>query len=55
MVDYFENPDYRFSGFSASFATSVLDEGQHTLSLKIVTADKKGYYQPEQTIVLEVR
>lgn len=55
VADYFENPDYRFSGFSASFTTSVLDEGQHTLSLKIVTADKSGYYQPEQTIVLEVR
>jgi hypothetical protein len=49
------NSNYRFSGFSASFGTFILDKGQHTLSLKIVTADKKGYYQPEQTIVLEVR
>jgi len=45
---------YRFSGFMASFATSVVGEGQHTLSLKIVTADKKRYYEPDQKIVLEV-
>jgi len=38
-----------------SFGTLVLDEGQHTLSLKIVTADKKGYYEADQEIILEVR
>jgi len=46
---------YRYSGFWASFATSVVGEGQHTLSLKIVTADKKGYYEADQKIILEVR
>ena len=46
---------YRSSGFMASFATSVVGEGQHTLSLKIVTADKKGYYDPDEKILIEVR
>jgi len=46
---------YRFSGFMASFATSVVGEGQHTLSLKIVTVDKKGYYEPDEKILIEVR
>jgi len=55
VADYFKNPHYRFSGFSASFATAVLGKGQHTLTLKIVTMDKKGYYQPDQKIILEVR
>jgi hypothetical protein len=55
VVDIFKNSRYRYSGFWASFATSVLGEGQHTLSLKIVTADKKGYYEADQEIILEVR
>jgi hypothetical protein len=46
---------YRFSGFLASFSTSVVGEGQHVLSFKIVTADKKGYYEADQKIILEVR
>jgi hypothetical protein len=46
---------YRFSGFRASFATSVVGKGQHVISLKIVTADKKGYYELNQKIILEVR
>ena len=55
VAEHFENNRYRLSGFMASFATSVLGEGQHTLSLKIITADKEGYYQPHEEIVLEVR
>jgi len=51
----FGESHYRFSGFRASFATSVLGEGQHVISLKIVTADKKGYYEPDEKILIEVR
>lgn len=50
-----KNDHYRYSGFLASFPTSTLSEGQHTLSLKIVTADISGYYVPEQIVILEVR
>jgi len=55
VAEHFKNPHYRFSGFSASFATAVLGKGQHVLSLKIVTADKNSYYEPDQKIILEVR
>lgn len=55
VARYFNVSTYRFSGFSASFATSLLDKGQHALSVKIVTADKKGYYESDQKIILEVR
>jgi len=51
----FGESSYRSSGFMASFATSVVGEGQHVLSLKIVTADKKGYYEPDEKILIEVR
>jgi hypothetical protein len=53
VADCFKNSKYRFSGFSASFATSILKKGQHTLSLKIITADKQGYYECDQRITLE--
>lgn len=55
VAQAFRNNRYRPSGFLASFATSVLGEGQHVLSLKIVTADKKEYYEPDQNILIEVK
>jgi len=55
IADRFGESRYRFSGFMASFATSVVGEGQHVISLKIVTADKKGYYEPDQNILIEVK
>jgi len=55
IADHFGKSQYRFSGFRASFATSVVGEGQHVLSLKIVTSDKKGYYEPDQNILIEVK
>lgn len=49
------NARYKSSGFLASFATAVLGEGQHVVSLKIVTFDKKGYYEPDQNILVDVK
>jgi len=55
IAGFLSNSGYRYSGFTASFATSLIGEGQHILTLKIVTADKKGYYQSSHEIILEVR
>jgi len=55
LADYLKNNSCRFSGFWALIATSVLGEGQHILSLMVVTADKKKYYKHHQNIILEVR
>jgi len=41
----YNNDNYKYSGFSASFATSQLGRGTHSLTLKIVNADRTGYYQ----------
>jgi hypothetical protein len=30
------NPDFEFSGFIATFSSSILPKGQYTISLKIV-------------------
>jgi hypothetical protein len=48
VADFFKNNHYRYSGFSGILDISSLTKGRHTLSIKVVTADKKGYYQPEQ-------
>ena len=55
VADVFKNSQYRFSGFSAPFRTSLLDKGKNILSLKVVTADRNGYYAPQQKIILDVR
>jgi hypothetical protein len=49
------NPSYRLSGFAASILTSTLDKGRHTLGIKILTADRRGYYEPDQKIEIDVR
>jgi hypothetical protein len=55
VAEFEHNTDYIFSGFSASFPTSLISKGKHTLSLKIVTSGKDGYYQPPQKITFEVK
>jgi hypothetical protein len=55
VADYFQNINYGPSGFSVSFPTSWLDKGKHVLTLKIVTADKREYYEPAQKITLEIK
>jgi len=46
---------YKFSGFSASFATSVLAKGLHTLSLRVISADGQGYYEPSYQTTVNVQ
>ena len=55
VAAYLKDSRYRFSGFSTWLATSVVGHGQHVLSFKIVTNDKKGYYESDQKIIVEVR
>ncbi len=55
VADHFKNSEYSLSGFSASFRTSLLDKGKNCLSLKVVTADRNGYYAPQLKIILDVR
>jgi len=55
VADVFKNGQYRCSGYSAHFRTSLLGKGKNVLSLKVVTADRNGYYEPQQKIILDVR
>lgn len=55
VADINKNPRYRRCGFAASIETSTMAKGRHMLGLKILTADKKGYYEPDQKIEIEVQ
>lgn len=55
VANAFKDDKYHFSGFSASFAVSILKKGRHTLSLKIINAAKNGYYEPDKNINLIVK
>jgi len=48
------NTNYASPGFSASFPTSLIGMGKHSLALKIVTSAKDGYYQ-SPAITFEVK
>jgi len=46
---------YRYSGFERAIPVSEIGAGAHELSVIVLTADRKGYYRPDQKVVLEVR
>lgn len=51
---YFKNDNYINSGFRAYIPSTLLEKGKHLLSLKIVSADGKSYYMPEQRIIVYI-
>lgn len=55
IAEFFKGSGYQLSGYSASFATSALERGQHTLFLKIIAANGKSYYQAGRIIILELK
>lgn len=55
VAEVLKNPNYKMSGFGVAIPTATVGKGRHTLSLKILSADKKGYYEPAQKIELDVR
>ena len=51
----FGNPDYEFSGFEKTIPVSKLGPGKHELSIIVLTANRKKYYEPAgQKIVFEI-
>jgi hypothetical protein len=55
IAEAHSNTAYASSGFYVSFPTSLIGKGKHSLSLKIVTNAKDGYYQSAPAITLEVK
>jgi hypothetical protein len=50
-----KNPNYTNSGFIATIDASTLEKGRHTLTMRVVTADKKGYYEQKQKYDIDVQ
>jgi len=44
-----KSSDYVNSGFTTSIDSAAIGKGKHTLVFRVVTSDKKGYYQAKQT------
>jgi hypothetical protein len=55
VAAHFRNERYRPSGFSVFFAASALEKGRHTLSLKVIAADRRGYYDTGYRAILEIK
>jgi len=55
IANYFKNSNFRFSGYIATFSSSILSEGEHIISLKIVSEDGVHYYHQEQVLYLVVK
>jgi hypothetical protein len=54
VVDYFKRPEYRGSGFTAAVPAEKIGRGPHTLALRVVSSDRRCYYQsPGRPIVVD--
>lgn len=49
-----KSPVFQRSGFSVTIPPNALAVGKHTLTIKIVTTDRKSYYAPAQKIDIEI-
>ena len=50
-----KEPNFKLSGFGVAIPTSSLDKGKHKIGLKILTNDKKGYYEPGRKFDIEIQ
>ena len=50
-----KEPNYKLSGFGVAIPTGSLEKGKHTIALKILTSDKKGYYEPNRKFDIEIQ
>ena len=55
VADAYKTPSYKNSGFVSEIAISEIGKGQHTLSVKILTGDRKAYYGPEAKVRFEIK
>jgi len=49
VANYLKNSNFRFSGFMATFSSSKLNMGKHSISLEIVS--KSGYYYHQSHVL----
>jgi hypothetical protein len=52
IASAYNNPNYKFSGFIATFSSTLLSKGVHAITLKIVSQDASHFYSTPQLAVL---
>ena len=45
VAQYFRQPSYRDTGFTATIPANAISPGEHWLSIRVVTADSRCYFQ----------
>lgn len=50
VADFYNNRNFRYSGFRGSFASSILEDGPHNFTIKIVSKEGYGYYTSNQIV-----
>ena len=45
VAQYFRQPNYRDTGFTATIPANAISPGEHWLSIRVVTADGRCYFQ----------
>jgi phosphoglycerol transferase len=50
--DYFKNPEYRASGFTAGIPSDTFAKGEHGLTVRVVSFDGRCYYQSRSIAVI---
>ena len=55
VANHFGTPSYRYSGFVRAILVPEIGAGAHDLSVVVLTSDKKGYYRPDQKVLLKIR
>jgi hypothetical protein len=48
-------PEYQYSGYVGEISASEIGMGHHTLSLRILTNDKKAYYDTNVKVELDIK
>ena len=43
VASHFNNPEYTKSGFQLALARGQLSKGQHTVSIRVISSDRKSY------------
>jgi hypothetical protein len=55
VARFLDVPEYEYSGYEGEVLASKVGKGDHTLSLKILTNDRKAYYDTDLRIQLNIR
>lgn len=55
VAKFLKSSNYLRSGFTGAISTANLEPGVHTLTFKVLTADKTGYYAPKEEIKIEIQ